>query len=148
VYYPCLSGANAQFCVSFFGLLGWKVEKSVLRVVVQAAEWRVLNFYFLWGVFSDKNCQIDSEFVLLKYVNEMVIVPKIQSRTFKNNSKKAKYMVVVIKKDASKQEIEKALTKLYNQPRKSSLNLRNFTGVLNLTEDPVLLQKKWRNEWK
>jgi hypothetical protein len=56
-------------------------------------------------------------------------------------------MVVIIKKNASKKEIEKAFLELRQQHNKTGLDLRKYMSVLSLKDNPVELQKKWRNDW-
>lgn len=58
-----------------------------------------------------------------------------------------RYMVTTIKKGASKEEI-KSLLESHNKKRKKGIDIKKYCGVLNLKEDPLELQKKWRNEWE
>jgi hypothetical protein len=53
-------------------------------------------------------------------------------------------MVVVIKKGSTKEFIKKALLKI---KRKRVLNAYKHFGVIKLTEDPLVIQKKMRDEW-
>jgi len=57
-------------------------------------------------------------------------------------------MVTIIKKGATKEKIQ-SLLKLgkKNKPRKG-IDLHKYCGVLKLKEDPLVLQKKWRDEWE
>ena len=56
-------------------------------------------------------------------------------------------MVVVIKKNASKQDL-KAVWKRLKKGKKTSRDvLKPYCGILKLKEDPLVLQKRWRNEW-
>ena len=63
-------------------------------------------------------------------------------------------MVVTITSHSSKMEIEAALKKLeqlnLKRIRKSAkaFDARKYCGVIKLKEDPLALQKKWRNEWE
>ena len=55
-------------------------------------------------------------------------------------------MVTTIKKGTSR---EKILTALKKRPvHIKSLDLKKYCGSITLTEDPLELQKKWRNEWE
>lgn len=54
-------------------------------------------------------------------------------------------MVVVIKKDSSKQEIKEALQKI--QKRKG-FDAKKYLGIIKLKEDPLTIQKKMRDEWE
>lgn len=56
-------------------------------------------------------------------------------------------MVTVIKKSASKKEIEKKL-KSVNPPKPKKLfNVNKFSGKIKYKEDAISIQKKLRNEW-
>ncbi|RAI94934.1 hypothetical protein [Algoriphagus yeomjeoni] len=54
-------------------------------------------------------------------------------------------MVTVIKKGSDKKEIEKALSKAKS---KKNFDAQKYCGALNLKEDPQVIQKAMRNEWK
>ena len=55
-------------------------------------------------------------------------------------------MVTIIKKGTSREKIRIALTK---RPVKiKSPDLNKYCGCISLEEDPLELQKKWRNEWE
>jgi hypothetical protein len=55
-------------------------------------------------------------------------------------------MVTIIKKGTSREKILLALKK---HPAKiKSLDLKKYCGSFSLQEDPMKLQKKWRNEWE
>jgi hypothetical protein len=58
-------------------------------------------------------------------------------------------MVVVIKRGMSKQRIQLQLRKLRAQRTKGQppVDVYKYVGVLKLEEDPVALQRKWRDEW-
>ena len=55
-------------------------------------------------------------------------------------------MVTTIKKGASKEEIY-SLLESHNKKSKG-IDVKKYCGVLNLKEDPLELQKKWRDEWE
>ena len=57
-------------------------------------------------------------------------------------------MVHVLRKGASKKEIEAIEKKLY--PRKSStgLDAQKYNGVIKLKGDPLTIQQKLRDEWE
>ena len=63
-------------------------------------------------------------------------------------------MVVTITSRSTKAEIEKALKKLEGQrtkrrrQSKKVFDARNYCGVIKLKQDPLQLQKQWRNEWQ
>jgi len=62
-------------------------------------------------------------------------------------------MVVTITSRSTKTEIEAALKKLQEVNRKpfadknKAFNAHKYCGIIKLKEDPLELQKKWRNEW-
>jgi hypothetical protein len=58
-----------------------------------------------------------------------------------------KSMVTTIKKGATKKEIH-SLLEAHSQKSKKGTDIKKYCGVLNLKEDPLELQKKWRNEWE
>ncbi len=63
-------------------------------------------------------------------------------------------MVVTITSRSTKLEIEVALKKLEQvyqkrvNRKKKVFNALKYCGVIKLKEDPLALQKKWRNEWE
>lgn len=53
-------------------------------------------------------------------------------------------MVTIIKKGTKRKELDKQLEHIsYSQ----KLDAKKFSGVLKLTEDPLEIQKKMRDEW-
>ena len=58
-------------------------------------------------------------------------------------------MVVVIKRGMSRQRIRSLLNKLHAAPRKRRkvVDVYKYLGVLKVEEDPVDLQRRWRDEW-
>lgn len=55
-------------------------------------------------------------------------------------------MVTTIKKGTSREKIQLALKK---RPMKiKGPDLKKYCGSITLQEDPMDLQKKWRNEWE
>lgn len=58
-------------------------------------------------------------------------------------------MVVVIKRGMSRQRIKALLDKLHasKQKKRKEVDVYKYVGVLKLEEDPVELQRKWRDEW-
>ena len=63
-------------------------------------------------------------------------------------------MIVTITSRSTKEEIEAALKKLQKVNEKSvngkdnTFDAHKFCGIIKLREDPLTLQKKWRNEWR
>lgn len=58
-------------------------------------------------------------------------------------------MVIVIKRGMSRQRIKELMGRLRNAPRKrrKPVDVYKYVGVLKVEEDPVALQRKWRDEW-
>jgi len=62
-------------------------------------------------------------------------------------------MVITITSRSTKAEIAAALKKLELQktnrrhPSKKLFDAQRYCGVIKLKQDPLQLQKKWRNEW-
>jgi hypothetical protein len=57
-------------------------------------------------------------------------------------------MVLVLKKGASKKEIEAIEKKLYNKKGSGGFNAKKYNGVMSFDEDPLSIQIKLRNEWE
>ncbi len=57
-------------------------------------------------------------------------------------------MVLVLKKGASKKDIQQANKKLGEISSGKKLNTKKYTGVINLKEDALIIQKKLRDEWE
>lgn len=57
-------------------------------------------------------------------------------------------MVLVLKKGASKKDIEAIEKKLYKGLALPGFNAKKYNGVLKLKEDPLNIQNKLRNEWE
>lgn len=55
-------------------------------------------------------------------------------------------MVIVIKKSDSKREIKRKLKNDNQSGKKKLFDAKKFNGVIKLKENPVLIQKKLRNE--
>ena len=56
-------------------------------------------------------------------------------------------MVTIIKKEMQRKEIHSLLTEKRSK-KKKGIDLNKYCGAIDLKEDPLRLQKKWRNEWK
>jgi hypothetical protein len=57
-------------------------------------------------------------------------------------------MVLVLKKGASKKEMERINKKLRLLPSRKKLDSKKYCGVIKLHEDPLVIQKRLRNEWE
>lgn len=55
-------------------------------------------------------------------------------------------MVTKVKKGMHKKEIDSLLEK-HKNTRKRKIDLKKYCGVIDLKEDPIVTQKKLRNEW-
>ena len=56
-------------------------------------------------------------------------------------------MVMTIKKGTGKDQIKAMLDKLRGKRLSIKSDISKYCGVLSLNEDPLELQKKWRDEW-
>ncbi len=54
-------------------------------------------------------------------------------------------MVLVLKKGATKKDMQNIENKLQ---KTSGVNTKKYCGVIKLKEDPLVIQKQMRNEWK
>ena len=57
-------------------------------------------------------------------------------------------MVFVIKKGASKKEIEAVEKKLFKGARRGGFDAKKFNGILKIKGDALEIQKKLRDEWE
>ena len=57
-------------------------------------------------------------------------------------------MVIEIKKGDSSKKIEQEIERIsaINKEQKKE-RLMKFSGIIKLEEDPVVLQRRWRDEW-
>ena len=55
-------------------------------------------------------------------------------------------MVLVLKKGASKKDIETIEKALYKEKTTIGFDAKKYNGVLNLKEDPLTIQSKLRDE--
>ena len=54
-------------------------------------------------------------------------------------------MVVVLKKGASKKEMQTITKKL---KKNTGVNTKKYCGTISLKEDPIAIQKQMRDEWR
>ena len=66
--------------------------------------------------------------------------PNIKNHYFYN-------MALVLNKGASKKEIDAINEKLKRLPSRKKLDVKKYCGIIKLKEDPLLIQKKLRDEW-
>ena len=58
-------------------------------------------------------------------------------------------MVTIIKKGTSKEKIKSLMKQRpKNKPRRQKIDLHKYCGTIRLEQDPMDMQKKWRDEWK
>lgn len=59
-------------------------------------------------------------------------------------------MVVVIKRGMSRQRIQALWKQVrkHSTPPQRKVDVYKYLGVLKVEEDPVELQRQWRNEWE
>jgi hypothetical protein len=55
-------------------------------------------------------------------------------------------MVTIIKRGTSREKIRLALKKRYVKTK--GPDLKKYCGSITLPEDPMTLQKSWRDEWQ
>jgi len=54
-------------------------------------------------------------------------------------------MVTIIKKGTNKAEIKAILKERARRKPPKSIDVKKYSGVIKLKEDPLEMQKKWRN---
>jgi hypothetical protein len=59
---------------------------------------------------------------------------------------RSKKMVTIIKKGTSREKIRLALKKRLVKIK--GPDLKKYCGLVSLQEDPLEMQKKWRDEWE
>ena len=57
-------------------------------------------------------------------------------------------MVVVIKKGPSKKAKQDAWKQLAERAKPKGIDAYKYCGTASLKEDPLAIQKKWRDEWE
>lgn len=57
-------------------------------------------------------------------------------------------MVLVLKKGASKKDIEAIEKALYKEAPSSGFDAKKYSGTIPLKEDPITIQTKLRDEWE
>jgi hypothetical protein len=57
-------------------------------------------------------------------------------------------MVLVLKKGASKKDIQALEKILYKEKSTGGFNAKKYNGIMNFNEDPLTIQKDLRNEWE
>lgn len=57
-------------------------------------------------------------------------------------------MVLVLKKEATAQDIADLEKELFDQQPASGFDAKKYNGVLQLIPDPLQIQKKMRDEWE
>jgi hypothetical protein len=55
-------------------------------------------------------------------------------------------MVTTIKRGSSREKIHKIMMDWTSRRRK--IDLERFCGIIRIKDDPITLQKAWRNEWE
>ena len=57
-------------------------------------------------------------------------------------------MVLILKKGSGKKEIAAIEEKLYKVKANGGFNAKKYNGILKLKANPLMIQKKLRNEWE
>ena len=57
-------------------------------------------------------------------------------------------MVTIIKRGSTEEEIKSKLLNHNEYKNRKRIDLKKYCGSIVLKEDPLKLQKQWRNEWE
>ncbi len=57
-------------------------------------------------------------------------------------------MVLILNKGASKKDIDLINEKLSQLSTRKKLDAKKYCGIIKLKEDPLVIQKKLRDEWE
>lgn len=57
-------------------------------------------------------------------------------------------MVLVLKAGSTKEEIEAIDKEIYKKKSKGGFHAKKYNGIIPLNEDPMVIQKKLRDEWE
>jgi len=57
-------------------------------------------------------------------------------------------MVLVLKRGATKKDIETIEKALYKEKKNGGFNAKKYNGIMPLKEDPLTIQTNLRNEWE
>jgi hypothetical protein len=57
-------------------------------------------------------------------------------------------MVTIIQKGTSKEKIQSILAQRNKRRGRKGVDVMKYCGLIQLKEDPVSLQKRWRDEWE
>jgi len=57
-------------------------------------------------------------------------------------------MVLILKKGATKKDIEAIEKKLYKEKPSAGFDAKKYNGILKTSEDPLTIQLKLRDEWE
>ena len=57
-------------------------------------------------------------------------------------------MVLFLKKGATEKEMQAIRKKLQQKPKKSGVSLDKYSGTIKLKEDPLVIQRRLRDEWE
>ena len=57
-------------------------------------------------------------------------------------------MVTIIQKGTSREAMQTLLAKRLQKRSRKGVDVKKYAGSIQLKQDPVSLQKQWRNEWE
>ena len=57
-------------------------------------------------------------------------------------------MVTVIKQGSTRKQIASLLARRKDEKKRKGIDVKKYCGVIKLKEDPLTLQKQWRDEWE
>ena len=61
--------------------------------------------------------------------------------------KNKKEMITIVKRGMPKEKIKDILDR-HAQKRQKTIDIAKYCGVIDIKEDPLELQKNWRDEWE
>ena len=56
-------------------------------------------------------------------------------------------MVLILKKGATEEEMQSIRKKLQKKKKNAGVDLAKYAGTIKLKDDPLVIQKKMRDEW-
>ena len=57
-------------------------------------------------------------------------------------------MTVIVKKEVNKKEFEKILNSFRQNKKSKGVDTFKYCGSIQLSKDPLIIQKEMRNEWE
>jgi hypothetical protein len=57
-------------------------------------------------------------------------------------------MTVIVENGINNQEFKKILSNIQDKKKSKPVDTMKYCGVIKLSQDPLIIQKEMRNEWK